>query len=88
MDELNSARSRRPPATIIANALKLRVAYIHSSEEATQVADARERALDKAEEHYKQALAIHEQLGNRLGRLIVERSRAPARIDMDCARHR
>jgi Domain of unknown function (DUF4277)/Transposase DDE domain len=30
--------------------LKLRVAYIHSSEEATQVADARERALVKAEE--------------------------------------
>ncbi len=29
--------------------LKLRVAYIHSSEEATQVADARERALVKAE---------------------------------------
>jgi hypothetical protein len=31
-------------------ALKLRVAYIHSSEEATQVADARERALVKAED--------------------------------------
>jgi hypothetical protein len=30
--------------------LALRVAYIHSSEEATQVADARERALIKAEE--------------------------------------
>jgi hypothetical protein len=30
--------------------LKLRVAYIHSSEEATQVADARERALIKAED--------------------------------------
>jgi hypothetical protein len=30
--------------------LKLRVAYIHSSEEATQVADARERALVKAED--------------------------------------
>ena len=27
--------------------LKLRVAYIHSSEEATQVADARERALSE-----------------------------------------
>jgi hypothetical protein len=31
-------------------ALRLRVAYIHSSEEATQVADARERALVKAED--------------------------------------
>ncbi len=30
--------------------LRLRVAYIHSSEEATQVADARERALRKAED--------------------------------------
>jgi hypothetical protein len=30
--------------------LKLRVAYIHSSEEATQVADARQRALAKAED--------------------------------------
>jgi hypothetical protein len=30
--------------------LKLRVAYIHSSEEATQVADARQRALTKAED--------------------------------------
>jgi hypothetical protein len=30
--------------------LRLRVAYIHSSEEATQVADARERALVKAED--------------------------------------
>ena len=30
--------------------LKLRVAYIHSSEEAAQVADARERALEKAED--------------------------------------
>jgi len=33
-----------------APALNLRVAYIHSSEEATQVADARERALAKAED--------------------------------------
>ena len=33
-----------------APALKLRVAYIHSSEEATQVADARERAVAKAED--------------------------------------
>ena len=42
--------------------LKLRVAYIHSSEEATQVADARERALIKAED----ALArMHNGLGGR-----------------------
>lgn len=33
-----------------ASALKLRVAYIHSSEEAAQVADARQRALVKAED--------------------------------------
>jgi hypothetical protein len=38
------------PATSEHPALKLRVAYIHSSEEATQVADARERALQKAED--------------------------------------
>jgi hypothetical protein len=38
------------PATSEQPALKLRVAYIHSSEEATQVADARERALVKAED--------------------------------------
>ena len=38
------------PATDEHPPLKLRVAYIHSSEEATQVADARERALVKAED--------------------------------------
>jgi hypothetical protein len=38
------------PATGEHPSLKLRVAYIHSSEEATQVADARERALAKAED--------------------------------------
>jgi hypothetical protein len=38
------------PATGEHPVLKLRVAYIHSSEEATQVADARERALQKAED--------------------------------------
>ena len=37
------------PATDALASLRLRVAYIHSSEEATQVADARERALVKAE---------------------------------------
>ena len=42
--------------------LKLRVAYIHSSEEATQVAEARQRALAKAED----ALArMHNGLGGR-----------------------
>ena len=35
--------------------LTLRVAYIHSSEEATQVADARERALVKAEDALERA---------------------------------
>lgn len=38
------------PATDQHPSLMLRVAYIHSSEEATQVADARERALAKAED--------------------------------------
>jgi Domain of unknown function (DUF4277)/Transposase DDE domain len=38
------------PGTDTQPPLKLRVAYIHSSEEATQVADARERALVKAED--------------------------------------
>jgi hypothetical protein len=42
--------------------LKLRVAYIHSSEEATQVADARERALVKAEDALQR---MHNGLGGR-----------------------
>ena len=42
--------------------LKLRVAYIHSSEEATQVADARERALVKAEDALGR---MHNGLGGR-----------------------
>ncbi len=58
--------------------LKLRVAYIHSSEEATQVADARERALAKAEDalqrmqnglggrYYK----TREQVERRIGQII------------------
>ena len=58
--------------------LKLRVAYIHSSEEATQVADARERALQKAEDalermqnglggrYYK----TREQVERRIGQII------------------
>lgn len=58
--------------------LRLRVAYIHSSEEATQVADARERALQKAEDaltrmrnglggrYYK----TREQIERRIGQII------------------
>jgi transposase len=42
--------------------LRLRVAYIHSSEEATQVADARERALIKAEDALQR---MHNGLGGR-----------------------
>jgi len=42
--------------------LRLRVAYIHSSEEATQVADARERALVKAEDALQR---MHNGLGGR-----------------------
>src|SRR5437764_810463 len=42
--------------------LKLRVAYIHSSEEATQVADARERALQKGEDALQR---MHNGLGGR-----------------------
>ena len=42
--------------------MKLRVAYIHSSEEAAQVADARERALQKAEDALQR---MHNGLGGR-----------------------
>jgi hypothetical protein len=42
--------------------LRLRVAYIHSSEEAAQVADARERALQKAEDALQR---LHNGLGGR-----------------------
>jgi hypothetical protein len=56
-------------------ALRLRVAYIHSTEEATQVADARERALVKAEDalarmrnglggrHYKTRAQVERRVG-------------------------
>jgi hypothetical protein len=50
------------PATGEHPVLKLRVAYIHSSEEATQVADARERALAKAEDALER---MHNGLGGR-----------------------
>src|SRR6266496_2147958 len=50
------------PATDAHPPLKLRVAYIHSSEEATQVADARERALQKAEDALGR---MHNGLGGR-----------------------
>jgi transposase len=59
--------------------LKLRVAYIHSSEEATQVADARERALVKAEDalgrmrnglggrYYKTEAQVQRRIGQIIG---------------------
>jgi transposase len=50
------------PATGEHPALRLRVAYVHSSEEATQVADARERALVKAEDALER---MHNGLGGR-----------------------
>jgi uncharacterized protein DUF4277/DDE family transposase len=50
------------PATGEHPVLKLRVAYIHSSEEATQVAQARERALVKAEDALQR---MHNGLGGR-----------------------
>ena len=58
--------------------LKLRVAYIHSSEEAAQVADARERALVKAEdalERMRNGLGgryykTREQVERRIGQII------------------
>ncbi len=59
--------------------LKLRVAYIHSSEEATQVADARERALEKAEdalERIRNGLGgryykTREQIERRIGQIVA-----------------
>jgi Domain of unknown function (DUF4277)/Transposase DDE domain len=59
--------------------LTLRVAYIHSSEEATQVADARERALQKAEdalERMRNGLGgryynTREQIERRIGQIIA-----------------
>jgi hypothetical protein len=64
--------------------LLLRVAYIHSSEEATQVADARERALVKAEDalerirnglggrYYKTRAQVERRVGQILGTNIAE----------------
>jgi Domain of unknown function (DUF4277)/Transposase DDE domain len=64
--------------------LLLRVAYIHSSEEATQVADARERALVKAEDalermrnglggrYYKTRAQVERRVGQILGINIAE----------------
>lgn len=63
--------------------LRLRVAYVHSSEEAAQVADARERALIKAEDalqrmhnglggrYYKTSEQIERRIGQILGVNIV-----------------
>jgi hypothetical protein len=50
------------PASDQHPSLRLRVAYIHSSEEAAQVADARERALSKAEDALER---MHNGLGGR-----------------------
>jgi hypothetical protein len=66
------------PATDQLPSLKLRVAYIHSSEEAIQVADARERALVKAEdalERMRNGLGgryynTHQQIERRIGQII------------------
>jgi Domain of unknown function (DUF4277)/Transposase DDE domain len=66
------------PATDQHPSLKLRVAYIHSSEEATQVADARERALVKAEdalERMRNGLGgryykTREQVQRRIGQIV------------------
>jgi hypothetical protein len=67
------------PGTDTRPPLKLRVAYIHSSEEATQVADARERALTKAEdalERVRNGLGgryykTREQVQRRLGQILA-----------------
>jgi hypothetical protein len=73
--------------------LRLRVAYIHSSEEATQVRDARERALEKAEDalarvrnglggrYYK----TREQIERRVGQIIG--SNITGLIDVTVATH-
>lgn len=66
------------PATGEHPSLMLRVAYIHSSEEAAQVADARERALRKAEdalERMRNGLGgryykTREQIERRIGQII------------------
>jgi transposase len=66
------------PASDTLPSLRLRVAYIHSSEEATQVADARERALVKAEdalERMRNGLGgryykTQEQVQRRIGQII------------------
>jgi hypothetical protein len=67
------------PGTDTVASLKLRVAYIHSSEEATQVAQARERALLKAEDalerlrnglggrYYKTREQVQRRIGQILG---------------------
>jgi hypothetical protein len=67
------------PATAERAPLKLRVAYIHSSEEATQVAEARERALLKAEDalrrmrnglggrYYKTTRQVQRRIGQIIG---------------------
>ena len=71
-------RDREIPANDTHPSLTLRVAYIHSSEEAAQVADARERALRKAEdalERVRNGLGgryykTREQVERRVGQII------------------
>jgi hypothetical protein len=66
------------PATDQQPALTLRVAYIHSSEEAAQVADARERALQKADNELSRMrnglggryYKTREQIERRIGQII------------------
>jgi hypothetical protein len=72
-------RDWETPGTDQHPTLRLRVAYIHSSEEATQVAQARERALQKAEDalermrnglggrYYKTREQIERRIGQILG---------------------
>ena len=64
--------------------LRLRVAYIHSSEEATQVADARERALIKAEDALQR---MHNGLGGRYYKTQAQVERRIGQI-LGCQHHR
>src|SRR5450755_4512615 len=62
--------------------LRLRVAYIHSSEEATQVADARERALAKAEDALRR---MHNGLGGRYYKTQAQVQRRTGQIQVTVA---
>jgi Domain of unknown function (DUF4277)/Transposase DDE domain len=73
---------------------RFRVAYIHSSEEATQVADARERALCKAEEllaRVKRGLGGHyyktkTQVERRVGQIIAKNTQGLITVNVGPAR--